>query len=242
MVNQIRNPNEEMVFVRCICLIGTSLAGCAACWWAAGNSLGLFFGGLFVVTFLTPAAILGQKNLRGVICGLAAVAGPIAAIWLIATLKTSDALGHWIAATAVLVTYALSIAGIAALSNRCKLPEIVAAALTIVIGLAWLTWPVWLSATLETSGAKGAVENIVNIHPPLVINGILTRTPAWTEMSLAYHLTNLNQDVPVRLPNSAVACVVVHGMVGISFWLAAEGIAKRTRRLYSMGDPIFREK
>jgi len=242
MANQIRNPNEENTFVRCVCLLGASLAGCAACWWAAGTSLGLFLGGLFVVTFLTPAAILGQKNLLWEIYGLAATVGPIAAVWLVATLKTSDTIGHWIGVTTVLLTYALAIAEIAALLNACRLPEIFAAAAAIVIGLAWLTWPVWLSATLEKTVSNAAVENIVKVHPPLVINGILTRTPAWTEMSLAYHLTNLNQDVPIRLPGSAVACAAVHGIIGIGLWLAAYGIAKKARRLYSVENPLFREK
>src|ERR1700722_1225374 len=90
MANQTRNPNEEMIFIRCICLFGASLAGCAACWWAAGTSLGLFFAGLFLVTFLTPAAILEQKEFGGVALGLAATVGPIAATWLIVDLKTSD--------------------------------------------------------------------------------------------------------------------------------------------------------
>ncbi|MGD0464220.1 MAG: hypothetical protein ABSB74_17190 [Tepidisphaeraceae bacterium] len=242
MANQIRNPNEEMAFVRCICLVGASLAGCAACWWAAGTSLGLFFGGLFVITFLTPAAMLDQKNLRGAAGALAATVGPIAVVWLIATLKTSDTIAQWIGATTVLLSFALAIAGIAALLAACKLPEIFAAAAAIVIGLAWLTWPVWLSATLAKSESNAAVQSMVNVHPPLVINGILTREPAWTEMSLAYHLTNLNQDVPIRLPSSPAACAAVHGIIGIGLWAAAGAIAKKPRRLYSVENPLFREK
>ena len=50
------------------------------------------------------------------------------------------------------------------------------------------------------------VQHLVAVHPPLAINGILTNEPAWTERSLAYHLTNLNQDVPIRLPANAAAC------------------------------------
>jgi hypothetical protein len=242
MANQIRNPNEEMIFIRCICLVGASLAGCAACWWAAGTSLGLFFGGLFLVTFLTPAAILEQKEFRGIALSLAASVGPIAATWLIADLKTSDTIGQWIEATTVLIAYTLAIAGIAVLLSACKLPEIFAAAIAIILGLAWLTWPVWLSATLVNHEANSAVENLVKLHPPLVINGILTGEPAWTEMSLAYHLTNLNQDVPIRLPSSVIPCAALHAIIGIGFWLAAKGIAKKARRLYPVEDPIFREK
>jgi hypothetical protein len=242
MTNQIRNPNEEMIFIRCICLIGASLAGCAACWWAAGTSLGLFFGGLFVATFLIPAAILGQKKLNWAITGLAATVGPVAVVWLIAALKTSDTIEQWIEVTIVLLAYALAVAGVAVLLAGCKLPEIIAAAMAIVIGLAWLTWPVWLSATLEKHASNAAVEKMVKIHPPLVINGILTSEPAWTEMSLAYHLTNLNQDVPIRLPSSVIGCAAVHGIVGIGLWTAAYGIARKPRRLYSVEGPIFSEK
>ncbi|HEY1922881.1 MAG TPA: hypothetical protein VGG44_08940 [Tepidisphaeraceae bacterium] len=246
-MNPIQNPNEDKPFVRgaClsgVCLIGASLAGCAACWWAAGTSLGLFFGGLFVTTFLIPAAILGQKNLYAVLIGFAATVAPIAATWLIATLKTSDTIEQWVEATAVLLTYALAISGIATLLTNCKLPEIFSAAAAITIGLAWLTWPIWLSATLEKHATNAAVEAMVKIHPPLVINGILTGEPAWTEMSLAYHLTNLNQDIPIRLPATATACAATHGMIGFFLWAAAYGIARNPRRLYLIEDPIFPEK
>ncbi len=243
MTNQIRNPNEEMLFVRCICLIVASLAGCAACWWAAGASLGLFFGGLFVVTFLTPAAILAQRNARSAICALAATVGTVAVFWLIATLKTSDTLGQWFGVTMVLLTYALAIAGIAALPAACKLPDIFAAAVAVVIGLAWLTWPVWLSPTIANHETNAAVQNMVNIHPPLVINGILTRQPAWTEMSLAYHLTDLNQDVPIRMPSSAAPSAAFHAVLGIGLCTAASAIARKRRGLYStIVNPLFREK
>ncbi|MGD0541692.1 MAG: hypothetical protein ABSB33_09265 [Tepidisphaeraceae bacterium] len=232
-----------MIFVRCICLIGASLAGCAACWWAAGTSLGLFFGGLFVVTFLTPAAVLGQQNLRSAICALAATVGTVAVVWLIATLKTSDTLGQWFGAATVLLTYALAIAGIAVLPAACKLPEVFAAAMAIVIGLAWLTWPVWLSPTIQKHETNAAVENMVKIHPPLVINGILKREPAWTEMSLAYHLTNLNQDVPIRMPSSAAPCAAFHAVLGIGLCTATSAIARKRRGLYStIENPLFREK
>jgi hypothetical protein len=237
--NQIQNPNEDMIFIRCICLIGISLAGCAACWWAAGTSLGLFLGGLFVVTFLIPAAVLGQKNLHAALIGFVATVGPVAAIWLIATLKTSDTILQWTEVAAILLAYALAVSGIALFLVRCKCPEILAAAIAIIIALAWLTWPIWLS---NAHPSNAAIGTLVKIHPPLTINGILTNEPAWTEMSLAYHLTNLNQDVPIRLPSNSMACAVTHGIIGILFWTVSYGIARTPRRLYPIEDPISSEK
>ncbi len=146
--NKIQNPNEDMIFIRCICLVGTSLAGCAACWWAAGTSLGLFIGGLFVVTFLIPAAVLGQKNFHVALIGFAATVAPVALAWLVATFKAPDTIAQWAEVTAILLTYALAISGIALFLVRCKCPEILAAAIAIIIALAWLTWPIWLSNAL----------------------------------------------------------------------------------------------
>ncbi|MGA2440024.1 MAG: hypothetical protein ABSH08_03630 [Tepidisphaeraceae bacterium] len=218
MTNQIRNPNDERVFIRFLLLFVLSLIASAACAWAAGSSLGSFLGGLFVVTFLTPAGVLQQKTLVAAIGGFIAVVGPVAAIWLIAVFESTDTFGQWIEATTVLAVYALAIGGIGLALARAKMPPVFAAALAILLGLAWLSWPVWLSTALVRGGLSGMVQHLVWLHPPLVINGILTGEPAWTERSLAYHLTDLNQDVPIRLPENIGACVVVHGLLGLILW------------------------
>jgi hypothetical protein len=236
---QIPNPNEDMIFIRCICLVAISLAGCAACWWAAGTSLGLFLGGLFIATFLVPAAVLKQKNLPAALRAFIAAIAPIAITWLLATLKTQDTIGQWFQVTAILFAYALAISGIAALLAALKFPEIFAAAIAIILALAWLTWPIWLSAAHPSNAT---IATLVRFHPPLTINGILTNEPAWTEMSLAYHLTNLNQDVPIQLPSNAAPCALAHAIVGILFWTAGYGIARKPRRLYPMDNPILSEK
>ncbi len=61
-------------------------------------------------------------------------------------------------------------------------------------------------------------------------------------MSLAYHLTNLNQDVPIRLPSNPIACTATHGIIGILFWTAGYGIARKPRRLYPMENSNSPEK
>jgi len=207
-------------------LLVLSLIASAECAWAAGSSLGLFLGGLFTVTFLTPAGILQQKSLAAAVGGFIAVVGPVAGVWLIAVLETADTFGQWIRATMVLAVYAMAIGGIGLALARAKLPAIFAAGMAIVVGLAWLSWPVWLSAALVRGGFSGTVQNLVWLHPPLVINGILTGEPAWTERSLAYHLTDLNQDVPIRLPANVGQCVAVHGILGLVLWWA--GLMQRS--------------
>jgi hypothetical protein len=220
MTNQIRNPNDDGGFVRFAVLIGASLAGMAACWWAAGASLGLFFGGLFVATFLAPAGVL-EKSLARSITGLLVVVAPIAGAWLIPMFKNSDTPAQLSQAALVLFAYALALGGIALALARIGIPHLFANAAAILLGFAWLTWPAWLAPALVRSGDDRTVQNLVIAHPPLTINGILVGDPAWTERSVAYHLTDLNQDVPIRLPANAAACAAIHGILGLLLWGAA---------------------
>lgn len=112
MTNQIPNPNDEVGLVRYLVLIAISSLGMGACWWAAGPSLGLFFGGLLVATFLTPAGVLCGKAAASV-GGFIAVVAPVVGVWVLTATKTSNtpaALGE---AACVLLTYSIAISGIA---------------------------------------------------------------------------------------------------------------------------------
>jgi hypothetical protein len=220
MTNQTRSPNEPG-YGRFLALIVISLGALAACWWAAGISLGLFIGGLFVATFLIPAGVLEMGNLPKAIGGLAAVVAPIAMFWILPVLKGADTPGQWVQSIIVLIAYSGTIGGIALLLTRVGSLVIFSAAAAIVIGVAWLTWPIWLSPILVKNGSGGIIQDLVSISSPLTINGILTREPAWTERSIAYHLTNLNQDVPIQLPTSVRTCAAVHGIAAIVLWFAA---------------------
>jgi hypothetical protein len=102
-----------------------------------------------------------------------------------------------------------------------RTPSIFAAAVAIILGLAWLSWPVWLSPALARGGMDGVIRALVAVHPPLVANGILTAEAAWTERSVAYHLTNLNQDVPIAMPSNGLVCAAVHGVLGLVLWVVA---------------------
>jgi hypothetical protein len=227
MTKQIPGPNDAKTVVRFGWLIGAALLGCAACWWAAGFSLGLFFGGLFVTTVLLPAAVVEQPSFRGSITGFLAVVGIVSASWILAVVRTADTIGQILQTLVVLACYGLAVAGTSLALQRMFAPSIYAAAIAIIVGLAWLSWPVWLAPALSRRGMDGVIRSLVAIHPPLLVNGILTAEPAWTERSIAYHLTILNQDVPIELPRNCGVCAVVHGIPGAVLW----GVAFVRRRV-----------
>lgn len=174
----------------------------AACYFATGPTLGLFFGGFFVAAFLTPMAALSPRPTLGV-CTLVCV---ISLAWSIALLKTDDTLGQLAQLVLVLMSFSFALGTTSVLFKSLRLSASAANAIVIVISLAWLTWPVWLSPELPSISPR-LVQMLVNVHPPLVANGVLVNEPPWTEQTWAYQLTNLNQDVAINLPGNAIACI-----------------------------------
>jgi len=189
---------------------GLSALACGACYWAAGPSLGLFFGGFFVATFLAPAAAVSSVRM---IPRLIAVTVGIAVAWTIVIFQTPNTAGQWALLVLVLIAYAIAMAGLALAAMRLGLPPVVASAVAMVLGLAWLTWPIWLAPQFDRM-STGLIDRLVAVHPPLVANGILTSEPPWTHRTLAYHLTRLNQDVPAALPTSVIPCAALHLAIG----------------------------
>jgi hypothetical protein len=199
----------------------TSGLGVFICYLAAGPSLGLFFGGFFVVTFLAPAAsLLAQCAVRSALA-VVVVAAVASAVWLIAVFQSPATIWQWMQLSAVLVAYAMSLGGIARAASRTRVPKITASALSIVIGFLWLTWPIWLAPQLAKSNSTQLANLLVAVHPPLVANGVLSAEEPWTEKPLAYRLTNLNQDIAISLPRTAWACFGFHGTIAGVLWLAS---------------------
>jgi hypothetical protein len=89
----------------------------------------------------------------------------------------------------------------------------------VILGTAWLSWPIWLSQGLSHLGPT-FTRFLVAIHPPLTANGVLISETPWTERTLAYQLTNLNQDIPIRLPENAFLCILFHLAVAAFFLVA----------------------
>lgn len=195
--------------------VAAGLAGYAL----AGPSLGLFFWGFFLLTFFIPAAVLAARDTKEALIRIGVITAAVAIVWLIAVWQTPDTLAQWAQLVLVLAAYGLLIGMIALLAARTHMGFPLANGLAVLLGLAWLCWPLWFLPYLAKFGV-GTANFMVDIHPPLVANGILVGESPWTEKSLAYQLTSLNQDVPVELPKHGWLCIAVHGGLGMVILLA----------------------
>jgi len=157
---------------------------------------------------------------------LIAVTVGIAVVWTIALLQTPDTAGQWALLVLVLAAYAIAMAGVALAAMRLGLGSVIASAVAMVLGLAWLSWPIWLAPQFDRLSTT-FIDRLVAVHPPLVANGVLAAEPPWTHRTLAYHLTRLNQDIPTALPTSVIPCVALH--LAIGGMLMALSVIRRRR-------------
>src|SRR5688572_3724096 len=86
----------------------------ALCRFAAGVSLGLFFGGVAFATLLVPPLVAGETSLGRRLVIPALVTLGIALVWLTAV-GQSIAFTQWLACSAALLAYAFAIGGLTAL-------------------------------------------------------------------------------------------------------------------------------
>lgn len=198
-----------------------SLIGGIACYASAGPSLGLFLGGLVIVTLLVPPLTLPETMSANRLIVLGAILLPVCAIWLLATFMSDPEqrprISEWLAVCAILIAFSILLAGLSATFRLTIRSTIPSAALTVITGLTWLTWPIWASSTWSGGASEAAVARGIAIHPGMAINGQLSRPLGnWTEQSLAYHLTELGQSVNFILPQSIWHCVLLHGLIGIA--------------------------
>jgi hypothetical protein len=189
-------------------IVAASGIGCAC-----RGTLGVFIGSLLAVTILVPPTVLAVAGLRKRLVTVTMSVGPLALLWLLTAQRTGTTVGEWAASTTVMVAYALALAGVAVGLQRARLSAVVSAALTVVIGVAWLTWPIWLSPTWDGEASANRVNGFVALHPALSVS--LPHLGQWAEQSLAYHLTDLNQNVPYHPPQTVWGCVVFHGLVAL---------------------------
>src|SRR5687768_13569680 len=141
----------------------------AACYLAAGPSLGLFVGGLFVATLLAPPLVLWRDDGRDRVMIAASIVDGVALVWLAAVLTPETTFAHWLAAYVLLAAYVAALCGIALALRRARFSDVAAAVVTVTLAFAWLTWPVWLSRGLTPTVARW----LVPAHPPLTLNGLL---------------------------------------------------------------------
>ena len=189
------------------------------CHRTVGPTLGFFFGGVMLAAIVVPLLVVGEDGQArpwGAAAG--AVAG-VAAVWLWVTLRPHlpgqpyPDLGDWFRCTLVLAAFAFCLAAGSLLLRAARVTPALAGFLVLLLGMAWLTWPVWLSPWL--SGRGRLVAWLVPAHPLLAVNGVVRHISApWDEHPLAYNLTVLNRDVSYPLPEGVFATVALHVMVG----------------------------
>ena len=215
-VTNIGAPSRPHVIVR---LLRSSLPGLVIsiattiwCRATVGPTLGLFLGSLLLATLIAPSLTLAEEG-RGFWIAMISVIIGTGIIWLTA-LSAADVTGlEWLECCLVLAAYAFALAGIASLLAAARVPRPPAAGLTILLGLLWLSWPVWLSPWLT----QGMADWLVPANPIFAINSVLKHLGTWDRAPLAYRvLTVLNQDVPYGLPSTIIPSCVAHAIIGTS--------------------------
>ncbi|HLL88498.1 MAG TPA: hypothetical protein VK324_04285, partial [Tepidisphaeraceae bacterium] len=199
-----RSPAAPPAAAAVLCAV--SLAVCAS---VTGWSIGLLFGAAVTLALTVPAVTSLPSNgraLAAVTCAvLVAAAG-----WVVAArIGTASQAA---AVAVLLAAFAMALAGITATLARTRMAPPLAAAVVTTLALAWLSWPVWLSADAAT------VDRLVAVHPLLAMNGAMESSEPWTQWPVMYRLTSLGQDVPYALPRTAWPAVVAHAIVSAVTW------------------------
>ena len=187
--------------------------GSAAGYAALGPSLGVFICAFALAALLVPpAAAVASASLTNQAAAVGGVAGVPLLLILLAALLAGVSASSATGVGLLLLTFALPLWGLPAALRQTGLDPLYASAAAVLLGAAWLTWPVWGSTLPGAGGLAG-------YHPLFAANGLLTDLGIWTERPLAYRLTAFGQDVPYALPSPAAACVshIVVGGLLIAF-------------------------
>ena len=201
----------------------------ALCRAAADVSLGLFFGGVAFATLLVPPLTAGEDTTRRRLLIPFAVTLGVCLVWL-AALGDRLTFSQWLACSVSLLAYAIALGGACSFLLAIRCDAVIAAAMGALVGLLWLTWPVWLSHALLKPWGDALVAWLVPAHPLFAINAVLIQFETWDRHTLAYtRLTVLNQDVFYSLPQGVLWATLLHGAIGGIGLGAMYVISKRSR-------------
>src|ERR1700722_14729303 len=139
----IWRPSPEAAFALFGGALATALSAAAA-----GRTLGEVIGGLVAAALIGPplaARRIGwieqMKTMAGLVVG-------ISAIWLSLIGPTGATIDEWICLAGVLAGFVFLLTGMTALLIRMCFHGVLAAAICVLIGFAWLSWPIWLSGAM----------------------------------------------------------------------------------------------
>jgi hypothetical protein len=195
----------------------------------SGDSLGFYLGPVVLAGIVVPPIAAGAPRARSAIFAAGAFLDAIGLIWLIPVFELG--FGHlvnWIQCYLTLGAFVLALCGAAWLSRRLVGPTL-GAAVIVMLALAWLLWPGWLSPYLSGDTGAAVVAWLSPAHPLLTINRVMLDLGAWTQQRLMYQYTALGQDVPLSLPRTVIPCVAVHAATGLALlWVGNLKLAKRS--------------
>ena len=177
-------------------------------------ALAIVIGGAFFTTILVPPLVLWRDAPRERVEIAFLVAAPMCVVAWLAARGAPVTLGHLLGCAVTLIAYAGCLAGVAMVLARGRIDRSIASALVTILGLAWLTWPIWFAPHLTGPSATRTAAVLVAAHPIFAVNGQLRQLGAWTHQGVMYRITSLGQDVPYELPPSVWPCVLVHAAIG----------------------------
>jgi hypothetical protein len=232
--DQIVDPSEHTIPIRAALLTAVAplLFGLVAgivCYLAVGATTGLFFGGVVMAALVVPPLTMTHADgARQAIVVASAVDG-IAVAWLFAVADPSVSLLDFIRAYLLLAAWGVALWGVAVALTRVRVAPLFASAITVVLALAWLAWPIWLSPWL--AGRETLVAWLVAAHPLFGLDGALRHLgPPWTEHHYMYtQLSVLNQDVFYSLPGGVGGATLLHAGVGLLGLLPYRRLLARQR-------------
>ncbi|MGA2501909.1 MAG: hypothetical protein ABSH20_29555 [Tepidisphaeraceae bacterium] len=191
---------------------------------AVPPSLGTLLGGLAASTAMMPGLVAAQHRWLDRLLAVVCFTVPLAAAWLQLVNRDLLQAGEWILASFVLLAYGGGIGGLtcllrmlAAQATKGRECGTMAAAVTVVAGVLWLSWPIWMAPWLSGPAGEKTVARLVAMHPAFALNGRLIRAfpVPWAQYRLAYELTNIGDDIPYELPRAVWPCVLLHVAVGL---------------------------
>ncbi len=187
----------------------------------ADTVLGPFFGGLLLALLIAPALIAANNHCHLSLLTTAAIFLAIAIAWTLTIIQTPATPSQLLQCIAILAAWLIAIFGTVSLLRAIRIPPSIAAAAVVIIGLAWLSWPVWLSPYLPGQSAVTFADRLIAPSPIFATNAVLQREGGWTTSPIAYHLISLGQDVPYSMPNNITWCVTLHLLIGATTFALA---------------------
>lgn len=184
---------------------------CAALWWAAGDSLGIWLGGFGVVALLVPIFAAEKNGLSRRVAVVGIVCAFVLIGWIFSTIRTEVRVSEFLSSAILLAAFASACLGLILLLEACRLPPSVCTLFVTLAAAAWLTSPVWMSQWMNESRAAF----LSDYQPLLVVNGQVKSLGIWLEQPRIYRHVVLGQDEPYSLATGVWKSVISHGLLGL---------------------------